>query len=67
MLRVLSLCMSARSRVRSAARFFVHMCFEVLHAVRVFIGCVHSCYILCCVARSLSINWLCAFMLSCLV
>ncbi len=25
----------------------------VLHAVRVFIGCVHSCYVLCCVARSL--------------
>ncbi len=24
----------------------------VLHAVRVFIGCVHSCYVLCCVARS---------------
>ncbi len=67
MLHVLSLCMSARSRVRSAARSFVHMYFEVLHAVRVFIGCVHSCYILCCVARSLCINWLCAFMLSCLV
>ncbi len=30
----------------------VHMCFVVLHAVRVSIGCVHSCYILCCVARS---------------
>ncbi len=24
----------------------------VLHAVRVFIGCVHSCYVLCCVACS---------------
>ncbi len=23
----------------------------VLHAVRVFIGCVHSCYVLCCVAQ----------------
>ncbi len=29
--------------------------------------CVHSCYILCCVARSLCIHWLCAFMLSYLV
>ncbi len=26
--------------------------------------CVHLCYILCCVARSLYIHWLCAFMLS---
>ncbi len=24
----------------------------VLHAVHVFIGCVHSCYVLCCVSRS---------------
>ncbi len=66
-LHVLSLCVSARSRVCWAARSFVHVCFAVLHAVRVFIGCVHSCYILCCVARSLCIHWLCAFMLSCLV
>ncbi len=29
--------------------------------------CVHLCYILCCVARSLCIQWLRAFMLSCLV
>ncbi len=28
----------------------------VLHAVRVFIGCVHSCYVLCCVARSSCIS-----------
>ncbi len=49
-------CVSARSRVRSAARSPVHVCFVVLHAVRVFIGCVHSCYILCCVARSLCIS-----------
>ncbi len=27
------------------------LCFVVLHAVHVFIGCVHSCYVLCCVAR----------------
>ncbi len=26
--------------------------------------CMHLCYILCCVARSLYIHWLCAFMLS---
>ncbi len=31
------------------------LCF-VLHAVRVFIGCVHSCYVLCCVARSSCIS-----------
>ncbi len=60
-------CVSARSRVRSAPRTLVHVCFVVLHAVRVSIGCVHLCYILCCVARSLYIHWLCAFMLSCLV
>ncbi len=29
--------------------------------------CVHSCYILCCVVRSLFIHWLHAFILSCLV
>ncbi len=55
------------------------MCFVVLHAVRVFIGCVHSCYILCCVAHSLCIllaacfhvvmscvnTWLMSFLISC--
>ncbi len=65
--RSMSLCGSVRSRVRSAARSSVHVCFVVLYAVCVSIGCVHSCYILCCVARSLYIHWLCAFMLSCLV
>ncbi len=60
-------CVSARSRVRSAPCTLVHVCFVVLHAVRVSIGCVHLCYILCCVARSLYIHWLRAFMLSCLV
>ncbi len=60
-------CVSARSRVRSAPRTLVHVGFVVLHAVRVSIGCVHLCYILCCVARSLYIHWLRAFMLSCLV
>ncbi len=44
----------------------VHVCF-VLHAVHVFIGCMHSCYVLCCVARSLCFSLLRAFMLSCLV
>ncbi len=57
----------------------VHVCFVVLHAVRVFIGCVHSCYILCCVARSFCISlavcfpvvmscvntWLMSFLISC--
>ncbi len=66
-LHVLSHCVSVRSRVRSAACSSVHMCFVVLHAVRVFIGCVHSCYVLCCVARSWCIHWLRAYMLSCLV
>ncbi len=55
-LHALSLCVSVRSRVRSAARSSVHVCFVVLHAVHVSIGCVHSCYILCCVARSLCIS-----------
>ncbi len=40
-------CVSVRSRVRSAPRTLVHVCFVVLHAVRVSIGCMHSCYILC--------------------
>ncbi len=66
-LHVLSHCVSVRSRVRLATRSSVHVCFVVLHAVRVFIGCMHSCYVLCCVARSLCIHWLHAFMLSCLV
>ncbi len=48
-LRVLSRCVSVRSRVRSAARSPVHVCFVVLRAVCAFIGCVHSCYVLCCV------------------
>ncbi len=54
-LHVLSLCVSVQSRVRSAVHSSVHVCFVVLHAVRVLIGCVHSCYVLCCVARSLCI------------
>ncbi len=43
-----SLCERA-ARVRSAARSLVHVCCVcvVLHAVRVFIGCVLSCYVLC--------------------
>ncbi len=74
-LHVLSLCVSVRSRVCSS----VHVCFVVLHAVRVSIGCVHSCYILCCVARSLCISlaacfhvvmscvnmWLMSFLICC--
>ncbi len=78
-LHVLSLCGSVQSRVRSAARSSVHVCFVVLHAVRVFIGCVHSCSISCCVARSLCISlaacfhvvmscvntWLMSFLISC--
>ncbi len=72
-------CVSARSRVRSTARSPVHVCFVVLHAVCVSIGCVHLCYILCCVARSLCISlvacfhvvmssvntWLMSFLISC--
>ncbi len=42
-----SVIVCARSRVRSAPRTLVHVCFVVLHAVRVSIGCVHLCYILC--------------------
>ncbi len=58
---------------------FVSMLCFVLHAVRVFIGCVHSCYVLCCVAHSLCISlaacfhvamswvnmWLMSFLISC--
>ncbi len=72
-------CVSARSQVRSTARSPVHVCFVVLHAVRVSIGCVHLCYILCCVALSLCISlaacfhvvmscvntWLMSFLISC--
>ncbi len=60
-------CVSVRSRVRSTVCSSVHVCSVVLHAVCVSIGCVYSCYILCCVGRSLCIHWLSAFMLSCLV
>ncbi len=52
-LRVLSRCVSVWSR--SVAHSPVHMSCGV-HAVCVFIGCVHSCYVLCCVARSLCIS-----------
>ncbi len=52
-LHVLSHCVSVRSRVRSPARSSVHVCFGVLHAVRIFIG--------------LCIHWLRAFVLSCFV
>ncbi len=60
-------CVSMRSRVRLAARSSVHVCFVLLHAFHVFIGCVHSCFVLGYVARSLYFHWLRAFMLSCLV
>ncbi len=77
-LRFLSLCACAVSSSLDCA-FPVHVCFVVLHAVRVSIGCVHSCYILCCVARSLCISlvacfrvvmscvntWLMSFLISC--
>ncbi len=39
----------------------VHVCFLLLHTVLVFIGCVHSCYVLCCVARSLCFSWVACF------
>ncbi len=55
------------SLLSSVIHGFVFFSFVVLHAVRVSIGCVHLCFILCCVARSLYIHWLRAFMLSCLV
>ncbi len=73
------LIVSVRSQVRSGTRSSVHVCFVVLHAVRVFIGCEHSCYVLCCVARSLCFSlaacfhvimscvntWLMSFLISC--
>ncbi len=68
-LHVLSLCVSVRPRVRSAARSSVHMCFVVLYAVRVFFlsaACIHV--ISCAVWHTACVfHWLCAFMLSCLV
>ncbi len=51
---VLSHCVSVRlefARPRALLSTCVVWC-VALHAVRVFIGCVHSCYVLCCVARS---------------
>ncbi len=62
----------------STACSSVHVCFVVLHAVCVSIGCVHLCYI--CVARSLCISlaacfhvvmsrvntWLMSFLISCM-
>ncbi len=55
-LSVLSRCVSVQSRVCLAARSSVNVCFVALHAALVFISCVHSCYVLCCVARSLCIS-----------
>ncbi len=52
-LHFLSCCVSVRSRVRLAVRSSVHVCSVLLHAVRVIIGCVRSCYVLWCVAHSL--------------
>ncbi len=54
-IHVLSCCVSMQSRVRSAVRSPVHVSCGV-QAVCVFISCVHSCYVLCCVARSLCIS-----------
>ncbi len=56
-------------------------CGVARHAVRVFIGCMHSCYVLCYVARSLCFSlaacfhvvmscvntWLMSFLISCVV
>ncbi len=48
------LCECAVSSSLGRALFWSRvLCFVLLHAVRVFIGCVHSCSVLCCVARSL--------------
>ncbi len=52
-LHVLSHCVSVRLEfARPHALLSTCVVCVVLHAVRVFIGCVHSCYVLCCVARS---------------
>ncbi len=55
MIHVLTHCVSVQARVRSAVCSPVHVSFGVL-TVPVFIGCVHSCYVLSCVARSLCIS-----------
>ncbi len=66
------------SRVRSAVRSSVHVCFVVARS-SCFIGCAHSYYILCCVARSLCFSlaacfhvvmscvntWLMSFLINC--
>ncbi len=51
-LHVLSCCVNVWSRVRSAVCSPVHVSCG-LPVVHVFIGCVHSCHVLCCVACSL--------------
>ncbi len=53
--RSVSVIVCARSRVHSL-RALLSTCVLLLHAVRVSIGCVHSCLYLCCVARSLCIS-----------
>ncbi len=60
-LYVLSRIVSMQSQVRPRACSSVHVCFLLLHTVLVFIGCVHSCYVLCCVARSLCFSWVACF------
>ncbi len=71
-------CVSARSHARHRALLSTCGLF-VLHAVRVSIGCVHLCYILCCVAHSWCFSlavcfrvfmscvntWLMSFLISC--
>ncbi len=52
-------CVSVRSRVRSAPRTLVHVCFVVLHAVCVSIGCVCIYVVMSCVN-----TWLMSFSLA---
>ncbi len=50
-LHVLSLCGSVRSRVRSAAHSPVHVCFVVLHTVRVLSAAAFMLYIVLCATQ----------------
>ncbi len=56
-LHVVSCCESVRSRVRSAVHSSLHVCFMLLHAVRVFIGCVR-------LVMSRVNTWLISFLIS---
>ncbi len=62
---VLSRCVSVRSRVRSAARSSVHVCFVVLHAVHVLSAAYIHVMSFAVWHAVCAFHWMHAFMLSC--